>query len=350
MQFISLDAHKRYSYLACVDPDTKFRHEEKIEHARGAIRKGLEPLIPGTAVALEAVGNWYWIADEIEDAGFVPKLVHPGKAKLYMAMANKTDKLDARGLNRLQRTGTLPTVWIPSKDLRDRRELVRCRMNLVQLRSQLKNRIHANLAKYGLDSSEVSDLFGKKGRQVLRRLLEDLPPETKLATELMLEEIDGLDERVSSLEDRIEEVVQPTREIELLLSMPGVGPILSVVIGLEIGDVSRFPGPGKLASYAGTTPRVKSSGGKTVHGRLRGDVNRTLKWAFIEAANCVCRNHKKQPYRHVSKLYRRVKGKRGHFVAIGAVARHLAEAAFWMLKKGEPYRDPGLKAESSKEM
>lgn len=346
MQFISLDSHKRYSYLACMDPETKFIHETRIEHGRGAIRKGLRPLEPGSIVALEAVGNWYWIADEIESAGFVPKLVHPRKAKLLMGMVNKTDKLDARGLNRLQQAGVLPTVWIPPRDLRDQRELIRCRMNLVQLRTQLKNRIHANLAKYGLASSEVSDLFGKKGRVILLRLMECLPQETKLATELMLEEIARLEEMISPLEERIEEVVKSTKAIKLLSSMPGIGPILSVVIGLEIGDVSRFQGPGNLASYAGTTPRVKSSGGKTVHGHLRRDVNRTLKWAFIEAANCVCRSHKKQPCRHVSRLYRRVKGKRGHFVAIGAVARHLAEAAFWMLKKEEPYKDPG----SSKEM
>jgi transposase len=350
MKFISLDAHKRYSYLACVDPETKFFHEAKIEHERGAIRKGLEPLKPGTIVALEAMGNWYWIADEIEAAGFVPKLVNPRQAKLLMGMTNKTDKLDARGMNRLQQAGVLPTVWIPPKELRDQRELIRCRTSLVRLRTQMKNRVHANLAKYGLSSGEVTDLFGKNGREVLGRLMEDLPTETKLSTSLMVEEIGRLDAVVASLEKRIGEVVQPTKEIKLLTSLPGVGPVLSVVIGLEIGDVSRFPRSANLASYAGTTPRVKSSGGKTRYGRLRNDVNRTLKWAFIEAANCACRIHKRHPYRHTSKLYRRVKEKRGHFVAIGAVARHLAEATYWMLKKGVPYKDPGLKTVSSKEM
>src|SRR5207245_1927359 len=64
-------------------------------------------------VAVETIGNWYWIVDEIEAAGCVPKLVHARKAKLMMGEINKTDKLDARGLNRLQQAGTLPTVWIP---------------------------------------------------------------------------------------------------------------------------------------------------------------------------------------------------------------------------------------------
>jgi hypothetical protein len=64
-------------------------------------------------VAVETVGNWYWIVDEIEAAGCVPRLVHARKAKLMMGQINKTDKLDVRGLNQLQRTSTFPTVWIP---------------------------------------------------------------------------------------------------------------------------------------------------------------------------------------------------------------------------------------------
>ena len=85
--------------------------------------------------------------DEIEAAGQIPQLVHARKAKLMLGMVNKTDKLDARGLNRLQRTGTLPTVWIPPGALRDQRDLPRTRMVLSRERTRLKNRIHATLAK-----------------------------------------------------------------------------------------------------------------------------------------------------------------------------------------------------------
>jgi hypothetical protein len=63
-------------------------------------------------VAVETIGNWYWILDEVEAARCVPKLVHARKAKLIMGEINKTDRLDVRGLNRLQQAGTLPTVWI----------------------------------------------------------------------------------------------------------------------------------------------------------------------------------------------------------------------------------------------
>jgi len=117
---------------------------------------------------VETIGNWYWITDEIEAAGMGPRLVNARRAKLMSGSINKTDKLDARGINRLQRSGTLPTVWIPPRDLRDARELPRTRMMFVRQRTKLKNRIHANLAKYGLKTDGASDLFGVRGRRILK--------------------------------------------------------------------------------------------------------------------------------------------------------------------------------------
>ena len=119
-----------------------------------------------------------------------------------------------------------------------------------------------------------------------------------------------------------------------------MGSLLSVVIACEIGRIGRFPRAEQLASYAGVTPRVHSSGGKTRYGPLRSDVNRYLKYAFMEAANSIALNAKRKPGRHVSRLYFRIRGKKGHAKAIGAVARHLAEASFCILTKQEPYREP----------
>ena len=90
-------------------------------------------------------------------------------------------------------------------------------------------------------------------------------------------------------------------------------------------------------------PRVHSSGGKTHYGRTRPDVNRYLKWAFCEAANSAKLNHKRFPERHVSQLYARGKRRRDSSRAVGAVARHLAEAAYHVLRKGEPYCERGYK-------
>ena len=105
MQYIAFDAHKHYTLASVATPDGQLVREERIEHDRGALRQFLGRCERGSPVAVETVGNWYWIVDEIEAAACTPKLVHARKAKLMMGMINKTDKLDARGLNRLQRNG-----------------------------------------------------------------------------------------------------------------------------------------------------------------------------------------------------------------------------------------------------
>ncbi|MFQ5811449.1 MAG: IS110 family transposase [Armatimonadota bacterium] len=340
MQYIAFDAHKHYTLASVERADGRIVREERIPHERGALRRFLRRCERDSPVAVETTGNWYWIVDEIEGARCVPRLVHARKAKLMLGMINKTDKLDARGLNRLQRTGTLPTVWIPPGELRDQRDLPRTRMVLVRQRTQLKNRIHATLAKYALTVPEVSDLFGRRGRDLLRQRLPELPPQTAYTTRRLLEQVEALDRQVGLFEQRMQEIFEPTPEIELVMTLPGVGFILGIVIALEVGDVTRFASCEKVAAYAGTTARVHATGGKTRYGRLRPDVNHYLRWAFVEAANVICLLRGRWPDRHVSRLYERIARRRGHHKAIGAVARHLAEATYWMLTKREPYREP----------
>jgi len=336
MEYIAFDAHKRYTQVSVETVDGKRRYEGRIAHARGALQQFLTTCERGSPVALETVGNWYWIVDEIEAAGQIPQLVHARKAKLMLGMVNKTDKLDARGLNRLQRTGTLPTVWIPPGALRDQRDLPRTRMVLTRERTRLKNRIHATLAKAGLRLEGATDLFGRRGRQWLQAVLPLLPPHRRDATECLLEQLEVVTAQILAFEQRLRTVFAPTPELQFLRTLPGVGWVLAVVIWLEIGDIARFPSAAHLAAYAGTTPRVHASGGRSHSGQLRGDVNRYRTWAFIEAASTICLHRRIRPHRHVSRRSARIQQRKGHPKAVGAVARHRAEASYWILTKREP--------------
>jgi transposase len=349
-EFIALDAHKRYSWMEREEVKSRKVRHARIEHAPGAIREGLEGREKGTPVAVEATGNWYWIVDEIEQAGLEPKLVHPRKAKLMMGLINKTDKLDAHGMNQLQRNGTLPTVWIPPRELRDQREITRARMVLTRHRSRLKNRIQATLSKYGWSGGEASDPFGKKARTELSKAIRGLPPQTAQITEMLLQQLDFVQAQIEAMEQKTWELVKDTAEKDRLRSLPGVGWILSAVIALEVGDMNRFASGERYASYAGTTPRVHASGDKIRYGRLRPDVNRYLRWAYVEAAHSVCLHRKTYPGRHVSQLYERIRERKGHGKAIGAVARHLAEATYHVWIREEPYQDPVLRKGQSREV
>lgn len=343
-EYIAFDSHKHYTWVEREQAASGRRAHHRLEHAPGAIRSYLAQCEPGTAVAVEATGNWYWIVDEIEQAGLRPLLVHPRKAKLMMGMINKTDKLDAQGLNRLQRNGTLPTVWIPPGELRDLRELTRTRLVVTRQRTRLKNRITATLSKYGAPTSEASDAYAKGARRELEGRIGRLPRQARWVTEMLLGQLDFVSEQIQQLERRLAELVRITPEMQWLQTLPGIGVILAATIELEIGDITRFASSLHLASYSGTTPRVHASGGKVRYGRLRPDVNRYLKWAFVEAANSIAVNHSHCAPRHASQLYARLRERKGHSKAIGAVARHLAEAAFHVLSRQQPYRDPARPA------
>jgi transposase len=343
MNIIAFDSHKRYTFARIEDENGQDVQEFRIEHRRGNIAGFLSRQAAGCPVAVETIGNWYWIIDEIEQAGMQPRLVHARKAKLMLGCINKTDKLDAKGLNRLQRTGTLPTVWIPPGDIRDKRELPRTRMVFGRERTRLKNRIHSVLDKYGLQDAfgDISDIFGVSGTKRLRDVMAQLPQQTYYTTGLLLEQLEQTEGKIKGIEGRMKELFEQTEQSKLLETMPGVGFILAVVILQEVGDIRRFSSAERFASYCGVTPRVHASGGKVRYGRLRPDTNHYLKWAFSEAGNSVAVNRERYPGRHVSRLYTRIRQRKNHAKAVGAVARHLAEATYWILTKGQAYRERG---------
>ena len=339
-EYITFDSHKHYTWVEREHVATGKLQQFRVDHVPGAIGRALLGCAPGTPVAVEATANWYWIAEEIERAGARPLLVHPRKAKLMMGQINKTDRLDTHGMNRLQRSGTLPVVWIPPAPLRDLRELTRTRIVLVAQRTRWKNRITATLAKWGVPPSEYSDPYGKRARAEWEQRIVSLPEQTRWTLRQMLEQLDHLNAQVAAFEQRLDALVEVTPDMQFLMSLPGVAVILSATIALEVGEVIRFASAERFASYSGTVPRVHASGDRVRFGRTRPDVNRYLKWAFAEAANSVAVNHRRFPERHVSQLYLRLRARKGHPKAVGAVARHLAEAAFHVLSRQQEYRDP----------
>src|SRR5260370_42700254 len=142
----------------------------RVGHKRELMRGFLEELPPGSQIALETSGSYYWLVEEMERAGHRPQLAHALTAKRRMEGRHKTDERDARGLAMLLRNGTLPRVWIPPAKLRDQREMLRLRMSLVRLRmslesrSQVKNRIHGALLRYNVELN-AKDLYSQGGTQ-----------------------------------------------------------------------------------------------------------------------------------------------------------------------------------------
>jgi transposase len=338
-QFIGCDAHKKFSVFVAVNEKGHAGEALRVAHDRELYREFLSRLPAHSAIAVEASGSYSWLVDEMEQLGHRPRLCNPLEAKRRMGLTNKTDKLDAKGLAILLRNGTLPEVWIPPRELRDQRELLRLRIFLVRMRTRVKNRIHATLGRHNIQVPGA-DLFGVAARKQLGTRLPELPVHCREAVEQELATVDFLKTQIESAERRLERIRKVSVEADLLKTLPCVGEILSMVLMLEIGRVDRFPTAAHLASYAGLVPRVRSSGGHTRMGQVCGNVNRNLKWAFVEIGNLVVVNQRRLAGTHVVKLYRRVKRAKNHQKAVVAVGRHLAEAAWSVLTKLEVYREP----------
>lgn len=340
--FIGCDAHKKFSVFAELNERGEYGPTQRVSHEREEFRRFLRGLPERSPIALETSGCYYWMVDEMEAAGHVPHLAHALTAKRRMEGRHKTNDRDAQGLAMLLRNSTLPEVWIPPAELRDQREIMRWRMTLSNQRTRLKNRIHGLLQRYNVDIA-VSDLFGDTGREQLLRRREELPPWTRQSMLEQLAMVDTVESRIAECERCLAEMLYPSPERDLLDSLPCVGKILSAVLALEIGEVRRFGGPDRLASYAGLVPVARESADWKRKDRCPRDCNVYLKWAFVEAANLIStrRHCDGWKQRHVVQLYERVKARtKMHGKAAMAVARHLAEASYWILSKQEVYREP----------
>lgn len=331
---IGIDMHKRYSVLSVKETQTGDRRRYRVEHRLPELHRVLQPYRGCAAAAVEATGNWYWLVNELEALGIEPHLAHPTATKPLINPRHKTDRIDADGISDLLAEGLLPESWIATRAVRDGRELLRARMSLVALQTQTKNRIHALAARYCPTCPPMSDLFGAQGRTWLTQVR--VPPHAQFVLGQAQTLLAQLQPLIAACEARLQAIVRTTPETQRLDTLPGVGTILAMVIWYELGDITRFPTHEHFCSYSGLAPIITASGGKIRFGQTPKASNHFLRWAFVEAANVIASH----PSDHVPyRLFAALRHRRGAGTAIVAVARHLAVAAFHMLRKGEAYRE-----------
>jgi transposase len=286
--------------------------------------------------AVESMNGARFVHDQLELHGWRVEIADALKVKGLAPLACKTDKIDAHVLAELCRRDLVPAVWLPTPEVRGERERARFRLHLVRQRVRLKSRIHATLLAFG-HPCPVSDLFGVRGRQLLRRL--ELPEPWRSNVEASLALIDTVDEEISRIERELRGLGAEHRYVPLLITIPGIAWILGYTIAAEIGEIDRFAAPKKLVAYTGLCPKVIQSGGQDRRGPLAKNGPKYLRWGYIEAATHACCHEPYRPlYQHTKQ---RLGRNRGAKIATITVARKLAEASWWMLSKGEPFAPAG---------
>ncbi len=286
--------------------------------------------------AIESMNGARFVHDTLERSGWEVEVADAQKVRGLAPLACKTDRIDAWVLAELSRRELVPAIWLPDFEQRAERERARWRLFLVQQRSALKHRIHAQLLAFG-HACPVSDLFGRSGRELLERL--EFPDPWRDGVLAAVQMIDELDREIAGIDRELRGLGADHRCVPLLMSVPGIAWVLGYTIAAEIGDIGRFASPTKLCGYTGLCPRVYQSGAKDRRGGLTHAGPKYLRWALMEAATHACRH---ELYRErYQRTKRRLGKQRGPKVAQVDIARRLAEAIWHMLTRNQPFAPAG---------
>ncbi len=326
---IGLDVHRDFCEVAIVEGGA-LRSAGRIVTTPEALELFAQSLAPADRVALEVTGSAWEIARIIEPHVARVVVVSPADTGIRQARA-KTDRLDARALARLLAAGELDAVWSPDQQTRVMRRRLARREQLVRARSRAKNEIHAVLVRRLVGRPPVSDLFGVKGRAWLRAL--ELALEESETVAACLRHVEFLDAEIAAVERQIASEALGSADIRRLMTVPGVNVICAATFSAAVGEIRRFPTSRKLVGYLGLDPRVFQSGSEPARGgRISKQGSPAARWALVESAWSVVQ----QPG-PLHAFYDRIRARRGHGIAIVAVARKLA-ALFWsLLSRGEDY-------------
>jgi transposase len=319
-----------------------------------------------THVVMEATGVYWKPVWHLLEGHFELVLVNAQHVK--NVPGRKTDVGDATWLAELLAHGLVRSSFIPPAHIQELRDLTRTRKQLVRELSQHTLRIQKVLEDANLKlGSVLSSVIGASGRAMLKAIIEGetnpevladlaqgtarkkrvelieslrgrITPHHRRMLKLHMELIDGLLAAMEEVDAAVGKTLEPIQaHAQLLTTMPGVSDIAASVIVAEIGvDMSRFPSPGHLVSWAGLCPRNDESAGKRRSTRLRKGgtwLKTTLvtcAWSAVRVKNCYLRAQ-----------FLRLKSRRGAKKAIMAIAASMLTACYFMLRDEVPYKDLG---------
>ena len=276
-------------------------------------------------MVIEATYGWYWAVDVLQELGATVHLANPN-ALNWGERRVKNDIVDATDLADMLRLGRLPEAWIAPPALRELRELVRYRAKLVQLRSGLKAQVHAVMAKEGV-LPRVVDMFGPAGQAQLDAM--GLGRSYTIRVESLRDLIEVYDREVVMLERDIHRHLCHHDGYQAVQAINGVGRTIAAIFVAEIGDVSRFPTPRHLCSWAGLTPGRRESDVKGHDRGITKQGSKLLRWALIEG---ISRYHGGP---HLAAEFHRLAERRGKNKARVAIARRVLTFAYYGLRDGE---------------
>jgi transposase len=291
------------------------------------IRGYVEKFGTVAGAALEACTGAANLADELVlKAGWSVDLGHPGYVARIKQSPDKTDWQDARLLADLERVGYLPKVWQAPEAVRELRQLVRYRQEIVDQKRRVKLRIRAVLRQArcldGGDADCLEPVIAPRPwtKVWLTWLTERavLPTQSRWVVDQLLAELTWLEQRLKVADRRLEEVTADDTEVARLQQQPGIGPVTAWTLRAEIGRFDRFRSGKQLSRFCGLSPCNASSGPRQADAGLIRAANGRLRAVLIEAAHRLVQH---DPRYKTLALKLRSRGKKGSVVAAAIANR-----------------------------
>ena len=232
-------------------------------------------------ISLEVSTSGKYAARKLRDMGFSIHLADPSKLSLIFNTGKK-NRRDRYKLAKLLRLGELPEVHLPSRYSDDLRSLIRYRRSLGEITTVRKNRVHAIVTSAGI-SIDATDIFGKKGMRCILKSVENISKAQRFPCDR--DQIAYMMRKESRVEDEISRYVVNDRNVNLLMTIPGIGIYSSAAIMAEIDDISRFSSKEKLASYVPVTGQ-NQSGSSDIRGHITKHGPSMLRFILVNAAAC----------------------------------------------------------------
>ena len=333
MKYVGIDLHKQSIVLCVVNKARIVLERKRFLCADVAGIVAFFRTLGEFQFVVEATATYEWLVQLLEPLAAEWVLAHPGKMRVIAASTKKTDKLDAQTLAEFLALGLIPKAYRPTPRQREHRVLVRHRAQCRQRVSRLKCKLRHMAATYNADRR---DLFQEEQLRQFQERPELTEADRFVLGQYLLEYREALARHAAAAAVKRFAATGSAGEQaqrDLLLSAPGVGPVVSEIVLAELGDVARFTSLKQATAYAGLVPARRESAGKGKELGITKKGSRLLRWAMVQAAWQAVRHSPR--WREV---YQRLQRRRGAKRAIVAVARRLLGVLVSLLKAGTRYR------------
>jgi len=282
-------------------------------------------------VGVESTGNTRYFKSQMEKAGIQVVVTNTSKLKVVNESVKKTDKHDAATIAEFLEKDMLPESQLCSRESEQIRRLLKARTTLVRTEVVIKNQIHALFNAEGVEDVKRGELQSKRGRQRVLNALDEW--KNGLVVQPLFDIIENLERDIKGIEEQLENLLKEDLMVQLLLTIPGCGPICAWTIRAYIDDIKRFTSAKKLASFAGLAPWVQNSNEVVHHGRITKRGPQELRTALVQVVMGLRRMLSKTSDWQLMQWYEEIKKNKGSGKAIIATARKMAVIIWHMLSE-----------------